>query len=116
MKKLDNLIKEKIQIELEKINFDFSYKGTKLLAETIYECYIEKVKYGINLSQEIYPIISKKYGIDANSIKVYIFYSISKMYDIVNKNDLFDFLKYKVLYRPKSKEIIFTVLEKLNQL
>lgn len=54
-----NIIKEQIKIELENLNFDFSYIGTKYIYECIYQCYCKRIIYDVNLNKEIYPIISK---------------------------------------------------------
>ena len=113
-----NNIRVIIRKELEKINFDYSYKGTKLFSEVIYECYIrqKKEESNFNLDRDIYPIVAQKCNIDKNEIKVYIFQSISKMYNVVNKNRLFDYLKYKIDYRPKTKELIVAVLKKIKNI
>ena len=114
-KKYNNtdIIKEKIKKELEKLHFNFSYIGTKYLYECIYECYCKNRKHDINLNKEIYPIISKKYNKTINTIKVDIFKSTYIMYYDVDENILSNYFGYGILKKPKIKDIIYKVLQKI---
>ncbi len=103
-------IKEQIQTELNMLKFDFSYIGTKLLYESIYECYCKTNMYDINLNKDIYPIISKKYHKNINSIRTSIFQSISMMYYEIEEEKLSNYFGYKIIRKPKTKDIIFAIL------
>ena len=54
-------VKKQIHKELNEINYNYSYKGTKYLEETILEIYKKNLAFEGNLEKEIYPIIANKY-------------------------------------------------------
>ena len=107
-------IRNKIKIELENLKFDFSYIGTKYLSECIYECYLKSNAYNFNLNKHIYPIISKKYNKTINSIKASIFQSTSIMYYEIDKDILSDYFGYNIINKPKPKDIISTILQRIQ--
>lgn len=109
----ENPIKLKILSELKKLKFDFSYIGTKYLYECIFECYTKNSIYNINLSQNIYPILAQKYQKTCTSIKTSIFQSISIMYYEIEEDKLFSYLGYYSNKKPKAKDIIYAILQKL---
>lgn len=109
------LVKNKIKIELEKLYFNFSYLGTKYLYECIYQCYYQKDYYNINLSKDIYPIISKRYNKSINSIKINIFQASYIMYCSNDKISLSKYFGYRIIEKPKTKDIIFIVLQKIKE-
>mgnify|MGYP001623632995 CR=1 FL=1 len=108
-----DMIKEKIKKELEMLHFNFSYIGTKYLHDCIYECYYKNVKYDINLNKTIYPIISKRYHQTIDCIRTNIFQSITKMYFQAENATLSTYFGYTVINKPKMKEVMFKILEKL---
>ena len=108
------LIKEKIKKELENLKYNFSYLGTKYLCECIYECYNKNKIYDINLNKDIYPIISKKYHKTISSIKANIFQATSIMYYEIEEQILQEYFGYNVRSKPKTKDIITRVLQKLH--
>ncbi len=110
----EDKIKEKIKKELEILKFDFSYIGTKYLYECIYQCLLKNNIYDINLKKDIYPIISNKYNKTLNSIKANIFQTISIMYYEINNKELSNYFGYNIINKPKTKDVIFTILEKLK--
>ena len=122
VKHINNLVNEKenqfvpsylnsqIKFELKKLNFDFSYNGTKYLYECIYQAYISDNKYDINLDREIYPMISKKYQKTKNSIKTNIFHAISMMYYDTDEKVLSNYFGYNIINKPKTKELISTIM------
>ena len=114
LKHQDSTVMEQIKSELELLNFNFSYNGTKYLYECIYECYCKDVQYDINLNREIYPVISKKYRKSIDSIKANIFKSTSIMYNEIKEHVLYEYFGYKFINKPKTKEIIMTILKKLQ--
>lgn len=107
-------IKNRIKVELEALKFDFSYIGTKYLYECIYECYYKTNIYDINLNHDIYPIISKKYHKTINSIKTSIFQSTSIMYYEIDEHTLSNYFGYNIISKPKPKDIIITILQKIQ--
>lgn len=109
-----DIIKDFIKNELESLKFDFSYIGTRYLYECICECYNKKYRYDINLKTEIYPIISKKYHKTVNSIKASIFQATSIMYYEISESDISAYFGYHVINKPKPKDIIFVILQKIN--
>ena len=109
-----NLINEQIKLELQKLNFDFSYIGTKYLYECICECFYKDNIYNINFKKEIYPIISQKYNKTINSVKTSICQSTSIMYCNTDEKLLSNYLGYNIINKPKPKDVIITVLEKLK--
>lgn len=107
-------IRQQIKIELEKLNFNFSYLGTKYLVECIYECYYKNKIYDVNLNKEIYPIVSKRFNKSINSIRTNIFQSISIMYYDNDENNLSKYFGYKLLNKPKNKDLIIHILQMLK--
>lgn len=100
--------------ELENLKYNFSYLGTKYLCECIYECYNKNKIYDINLNKDIYPIISKKYHKTISSIKANIFQATSIMYYEIEEQILQEYFGYNVRSKPKTKDIITRVLQKLH--
>ena len=109
----NNVVKEKIKTELEKLHFNFTYSGTKYLFECIYECYCRNKKNNINLTKEIYAIISKKYHKTINTIKVDIFKATDIMYYETDIDVLSNYFGYEILKKPKTKDIITHILQKI---
>lgn len=99
-----------IKANMESLNFDFSYKGTVYLFDTILEIMEREDKFEINFDKEIYPIIAKKYNTKKNSIKVNIFNSVSLMYYNISEDKLSEYLGYKVTTKPKTKELITSII------
>ena len=109
---LDN-IKNQITIELKKLNFNFSYIGTKYLSECIYECYFKKNKYNFNLSKDIYPIIAKKYNKKISLIGADIFQAILMMFYDTDENILCNYFNCTITQKPKTKDLIIAILQNL---
>ncbi len=65
------------------------------------------------MNKEIYPIISKKYNKTINSIRINIFQTISIMYNEIEKKKLSNYFGYNVIAKPKTKEVIINILEKI---
>ena len=78
------IIKDKINNELGKLNYNFSYIGTQYLSECIYEIFTKNLK-SFNLSRDIYPLIAKKHSTNVNNIKCNIFKQRLIVIMIVNK-------------------------------
>lgn len=112
IKKINNIM-NRINTELKYLHFNFAYNGTRYLAESILEIYCQKDNYSDNLQKDIYPIIAKKHNKTANTIHGDIKQATKCMYfdceeDIINK-----YFNYNYFVKPKVKEIIFTILNKI---
>lgn len=110
-----DLIQEQIKTELELLHFNFSYIGTQYLYECVYQCYLKKNLYNINLYKEIYPTISKKYHKTISSIKANIFLTISRMYCEIDEKELYDYFGYNIIEKPKTKELVINILQKMKE-
>ncbi len=110
----EELLKDKIKQELKKLNYNFSYKGTIYLLETIYTLYILDLSSDCNLKKNIYPIVAKKFNSCANNVKCNITNSTDKMcYDCDEKKLLQYLGDYKFL-KPGPKRIIFSILNRIK--
>ena len=107
-------LKSQIQNELNKLNFNFSYSGTRYFGDGIEECYYKGDIYSINLETDIYSILSKKHNKTINSIKSSIFKSILAMYCETTDNKLSDYFGYRIIMKPKTKEVISIILQKIK--
>lgn len=103
-------IKEKIIFELKKLNYNFSYTGTKYLIDCIYEAYSIGDIYNLNLTKNIYSVIAKKYGKSINNIKCNITQATYAMYYDCEEKVLEKYFPYFYTMKPKVKEIIFAIL------
>ena len=105
-----SIIKNKINKELDKLNYNFSYIGTQYLSECIYEIYIRNLS-SFNLSKDIYPIIAKKHSTNINNIKCNIFQATLNSYCDCEQTKLEQYFKRYFHEKPKTKDIIYTILE-----
>lgn len=105
-----NKIKEKIILELKKLNYNFSYNGTKYLIDSIYEAYIIGDMYNLNLTRDIYTIIAKKYNKSTNNIKCNITQATNTMYYDCEGRII---EKYFYTVKPTVKEVILFILNRL---
>lgn len=111
----DNVLMQNINDELNKLNYNFTYVGTRYLAECIYESYHKINKYDVNLNRDIYPIISQKYSKSINSIKTNINQATNIMYFDAEEKLLFKYFGYNITCKPKPKDIIFKIMENIDQ-
>ncbi len=115
-KTVEKRIKDKIKVELKKMEFKYSYSGTNYLIETIYILYTLKMYYNFNLEKDIYPIIVKKYGTSSNNIKNNIENSIEKMFYDCDERILENYIDDYDFSKPKPKMIIRAVLKRIKDL
>lgn len=115
-KTVEKRIKNKIKVELKKLEFKHSYNGTNYLIETIYILYTLKMYYNFNLEKDIYPIVVKKYGTSSNNIKNNIENAIEKMFYDCDEKILEDYIDDYDFSKPKPKMIIRAVLKRINDL
>lgn len=106
-------LKLKIAEELSKLNFKFSYNGTQYLIDCIYEVYSRNYIWNVNLSKEIFPILSIKYNKPINTIHNDIKHAINNMYFDCEEEILKKYFNYFELEKPKLKNLIFKVINNL---
>ena len=112
-KTLNSNIKSYIRDELQKLNFNPSYNGTKYLEEVIYQVYLRGDIHVDNLSSNIYPLIATKYNKSDRTIYGDIKQSINSMFYDCNESLLKSYFNYSFIVKPKPKEIITTILSKI---
>ena len=108
------VIKEKIQNELRKLNYNYSYKGTKYLEESILEIYKANLNFDGNLKKEIYPIIAKKYKKNIDTIYCNIKFATNCMLVDCKEDIIMKYFGYVFFTKPKVKGIIYRVLNKVS--
>ncbi|MBR6034024.1 MAG: hypothetical protein IKP28_04745 [Clostridia bacterium] len=109
-----NILKNKILKELEKLQYNFSYVGTQYMAEAIYEIYTKKYIYsGGNLNKNIYPIIAEKHNTTVNNVKCNITSATKTMSEKCPKEIIQSYLFCDENEKPKVKEIMYKVINRL---
>ena len=109
----NSILLSKINKELEYIGYNLSYYGARYLAESIALIY-NNYDSSENLNKNIYPVIAKKYNKSQVLIKANIFQAIGQMYRTIDKDKLSTYFGYSLLDKPTTKEIIFTILQKIS--
>lgn len=106
-----NIVKNKIEKELKKLNYNFSYKGTEYLVYSIIVAYnLNEDSY--DLEHEIYPIVAKEYNESINNIKCNITNATDKMYYDCEEKTLFEYINSNS--KPGPKKIIYAVLQTIK--
>ena len=103
-----NTVKSQINYELQKLCFNFSYNGTRYLAELIYELYINQDKY-----LDIFTIIARRHHKTINAIEGNIKHAINAMFLDCDEKIIIKYFHYNYITKPKLKEISYTVLNKI---
>lgn len=111
--KKDDKIKDSINSELRHLHYNFSYNGTRYLSETIFEIYKKEDFLIDNLKKDIYPIIAKRHNKSVNTICGNIKQATKCMCLDCDEKILNDYFCYSYFVKPKLKEIIFTILNKI---
>lgn len=111
----EKVVKNKIEKELMKISYNFSYKGTEYLVETIYILYksFNKSAYERNFEYEIYPIVAQKYNTSTNNVKCNIRNATDKMFYDCDEKVLREYLSDYEFSKPGAKRIALKILERL---
>ncbi len=110
----ENIIKQKIENELNYLGYNFSHNGTKYLVETIYILYTLDGYYDDNLETDIYPIVAERFGRNWNNIKCSIRYATEIMTYECEEQKLLDYLYNYSFLNPGPKAIIDAVLGKIK--
>lgn len=111
--KKEDIVKSKINQELEYLKFNFSHNGTRYLAETIFELYKNRTGYLDNFKRDIFPVLAKRHNKTVNTIEGNIKQAINYMFFNCNENVLKDYFHYSYIMKPKLKEISFIIFNKL---
>lgn len=101
--------------ELETIGYNFKYKGSIYLIDTILEVCNKGSILVKNLKSEIYPIVAKKYNRTSQGIKNCIRVATTNMYCECDMKKLIDYFNFYEDTMPTTKEVIFTVANKVSK-
>lgn len=110
----EKIIKDRIRQELEYIGDNLLNLGTKYLLETIYILHALEGYYDDNLEKDIYPIVASKYGKTIHNIKCNIRNATDIMYYENEEEKIMRYLKYIHHKKPKTKDVISVVLNKIE--
>lgn len=106
-------IRNKINNELTYLGYNMSHKGSVYLSDAIYYI-VSNQKYEFeNLKKEIYPKVAYKHNKNVNNIKCNILRATEAMYFECETNRLMKYLNFQKDIKPKSKEIIYAILNKI---
>lgn len=112
-KKENELLKVKIIDELQKINYNISYVGTRYIADII-NIIIEKNKTtDFNLKKDIIPILCKKYNKTPSNIKMNVKHATENMFFDCKQEVLNNYFGFNIIEKPKPKMVITTIINKL---
>lgn len=106
-------IRQKIKEELENLNYNYSYKGTRYLEDSIYLVYKSEYEKD-NLTKEIYPIIAKKYNTSVENVKCNIIQASNNSYYECPQEIMEKYFGYPLIVKPKTKDIIYAIIRKLE--
>ncbi len=105
-------VKQYIINELLSIGFDFKYKGTKYLLETILYIYKNKrLELLENLEENVYKYVANINNKSILNVKTNIIRSTSNMYSYQDKKLIEKY--FSINYKPTPKTIITTIIMKL---
>lgn len=108
--------KYKIAKELEYIGYEFKYKGTHYLLDTILELYIQNTTNIVdNLQSDIYPIIAEKYNKTVYNVKSSIGKATDCMYYTCDVNKLVNYFHLSYDAKPTPKQVVFTVINRISK-
>ena len=109
----DNIINNKIERELRKLNYNFSLIGTRYLIECINIIYINDL-YNFNLTKDVFSVLSKKYCKSINTIKCDITHANNNMCEFCDKKMIMSYFGYlDDFYSPGPKEVMARVFERI---
>ena len=109
----NSILSSKINKELEYIGYNLSYNGTKYLSECIALIYYNYDNCE-NLTKSVYPIIAKKYHKTINNVKCNITSATNAMFYDCDENRLKEYFNFYTICKPKTKLVIYTILNKLE--
>ena len=105
--------RKRIMEELKKIGYNFKYKGTQYLLETILEVQKGDVIALTSLQDNFYPIVAKKYNKTVHNIKNCIIAANNAMYYECNIENLKEYFHLVDDEKPSIKTVVYTIANKL---
>ena len=107
-------VENRIKYELDKLNYNFAYNGTKFIAEMIYEIYSHPENGYENFNRDLYPIIAKRHNRSPNTIKCDVLQATRSMVLDCKEETLMEYFNYACSAQPTVKEVINTILNKMG--
>lgn len=107
-------VRKNIIKELEYLGFNFKYKGTQYLIDTILQLSLTKSSSSDNLQGQIYPIIAKNHKRTPQNIKNSIINATEYMYRECNAEKLRKYFSFSNDAKPSVKQVIFTITNKIS--
>lgn len=113
--KMHDIEKIKLMIvkELEYIGYQFKYKGTHYLADSILEMYLQHDTMTDNLQTNVYPLVAKKYNKTLYNVKSSIGKATDCMYCDCDMERLNEYFQFNYDFKPTPKQVLFTVINKI---
>lgn len=106
--------KRKVIKELEYIGYNFKYKGSHYISDTILELLGQNPDImADNLQTDIYPIIAKKYNKTVYNVKSSIGKATDYMYCTCDADKLVRYFHLSYDAKPTPKQVVFTVINKI---
>lgn len=116
IKQSDDIIRAKIDTELQYLGYRPSYVGTKYISDIIFIMNQYYPMHGQNIKKDIYPILFEKYNKSYSNIKSNISNATEMMYYECDEEKLTAYLNRPAHYsKPKPTDIISTVLNKIRK-
>lgn len=107
-------IENRIMFELRKVNYNFSYIGTKYLYESILIICTMFDHEKIKLEKKIYPLIAQRYHTTVSNVKTNIVNSTNEMYYDCRKDVLNHYFGLCDSEKPTPKEVISVIVAKIE--
>lgn len=107
-------IESQIIRELKKVNYNFSYIGTKYIYESILILCTNFEHEKIKLEKQVYPLIANKYHTTINTVKTNIVNSTNEMYYDCKKEILNKYFGLCDDEKPTPKEVIFIIVSNIK--
>lgn len=111
--KRKNMIKNKIVKQLQYLNYNLSHKGSQYLIEAILLIYNMENYDILNLKEDVYPIIAKRYNKSIHNIKCDINKANDYMYRVCKRERVRKYFKFFDDSKPTVKNVIYTILNKI---
>lgn len=108
-----SVVRKNIIKELEYLGFNFKYKGTHYLIDTILQVSLENSSSSANLQGQIYPIIAKNHKRTPQNIKNSIINATEYMYRECKAEKLRKYFSFSNDAKPSVKQVIFTIVNKI---
>lgn len=107
-------IRNVIEKELRRLNFNFTHDGTQYLVDCIYRIYLLEKSNKEVATNHIYQIIANRYNKTANTIYGDIKQAINAMYYDCEEKILKEYFRYNFIMKPKPQEVIYTIAGKIK--